>query len=423
MKLLNRFSDCVSAKAETRKQRIPRSARVTFATLVAIFVLTMFNVASAQTRVTFENVADSTQGLSDFSQFPAINNRGAVSFVATQNGVNQEVFKWERRNLKTIASTTDARFSFFTDDVVINSPGIVGFRALLTTGGRAAGIFTSDGSLEKTIVNSKDQGLAGQTLGEPSINDAGTVAVQASRIGSRSSVIIAGNGGPLTTVLDTLNSNFIDFGAVAINSDGEIVFRGILKGRQEGVFVARKASSHDGNENGTMATASVSVIDIVDSINQNFFGFGDPVINNAHTVAAFTSVLAGGGAGVEVFSANAKGVTARGDPNASFAEVEHPSLNKSGAIAFSSLGQDGTQSIFVELTGGASPVAILQSGDTLFGSRVTVLSVGRFAFNDHLRLAFQYELENGVSGIAVASMHNSDEANSDDSGNDEDRDM
>ena len=103
--------------------------------------------------------------------------------------------------------------------------------------------------------------------------------------------------------------------------------------------------------------------------------------------------------------------------------MEHPSLNKSGAIAFSSLGQDGTQSIFVELTGGASPVAILQSGDALFGSRVTVLSVGRFAFNDHLRLAFQYELENGVSGIAVARMHNSDEANADNSGNDEDGEM
>ena len=79
----------------------------------------------------FVNVADSTQGLSDFSQFPAINNRGAVSFVATHNGVEQEVFKWERGGLRTIASTTDARFSFFTDDVVINSSGIVGFRALL----------------------------------------------------------------------------------------------------------------------------------------------------------------------------------------------------------------------------------------------------------------------------------------------------
>ena len=139
-------------------ERIPRSAGTTFATLVAIFVLAMFNGASAQTRVTFMNVADSTQGLSDFSQFPAINNRGAVSFVATHNGAEQQVFKWERGGLRTIASTNDARFSFFTDDVVINSSGVVGFRGLLTTGGRAAGIFTSDGSLKKTIVNSKGSG-------------------------------------------------------------------------------------------------------------------------------------------------------------------------------------------------------------------------------------------------------------------------
>lgn len=429
MKLLKAISDCrsVSGKEETRTERIPRHAVARFASLVAIFVLSMFNGASAQTRVSFVNVADSTQGLSDFSQFPAINNRGAASFVATQNGGEQGVFKWERHSLKTIASTTDARFSFFTDDVVINSTGVVGFRALLPIGGRAAGIFTSDGSGIKTIVNSKDQGLAGQTIGEPSINDAGTVAFQASRNGLRSSVILTGDGGPLTTVLDTVNSNFIDFGAVAINSDGEIVFRGILKGRQEGVFVVRKALTsqvrNETAENGNVATAAASVIDIVDSINQNFFGFGDPVINNAHIVAAFTSVPVGVGTGVEVFSGDARGITARSDPNVSFAELEHPSLNKSGALAFSSLGNDGSQAIWVELTGGASPVAILQSGDALFGSRVTVVSVGRFAFNDHLHLAFQYELENGVTGIAVASIHNRDEANQDNSGDDEDREQ
>ena len=49
-------------------------------------------------------------------------------------------------------------------------------------------------------------------------------------------------------MLDTVGSNFIDFGAVAINSDGEIVFRGILKGRQEGVFVARKVAHQSGRE-------------------------------------------------------------------------------------------------------------------------------------------------------------------------------
>ena len=49
-------------------------------------------------------------------------------------------------------------------------------------------------------------------------------------------------------MLDTVGSNFIDFGAVAINSDGEIVFRGILKGRQEGVFIARNALTSQAGE-------------------------------------------------------------------------------------------------------------------------------------------------------------------------------
>ena len=79
--------------------------------------------AFAQTHIKFVNVADSTQGLSQFSQFPAINNRGAVAFVATQNDATQDVFKWDDRGLRTIASTSEQRFSLFTDDVVINAVG------------------------------------------------------------------------------------------------------------------------------------------------------------------------------------------------------------------------------------------------------------------------------------------------------------
>src|SRR5215467_2587586 len=56
--------------------------------------------------IKFANVADSTQGFSGFSQFPAINNRGAVAFVAAQNGGSQCVFKWERRKLTPIASAS-----------------------------------------------------------------------------------------------------------------------------------------------------------------------------------------------------------------------------------------------------------------------------------------------------------------------------
>jgi hypothetical protein len=145
----------------------------------------------------------------------------------------------------------------------------------------------------------------------------------------------------------------------------------------------------------------VRVKDVADTTSPDFFGFGDPVINNAGVVADF----AGAPLGLEIISGNGRGVTARTDPGTGFfADMEHPSINERGGVAFSALEANGGQGMFVELTGAASPVAVLQSGDPLFGSRVTGVSVGRFAFNDHLLLAFQYQLEDGRSGIAVARL-------------------
>jgi len=374
------------------------------ATLAAVFLLVASTCpalaeAPQKTHIKFANVADNTQGLSQCSQFPAINNRGAVAFVATQSDATQDVFKWDDRGLRSIASTTDDRFSFFTDDVVINASGVVGFRAILPTG-RAAGIFTSDGSDLKTIVNSTDQGLSGPSMGTPSINASGTVAFQASRSGLASTIIFTGNGGALTTVLDVLTSNFKSFGAVAINRSGQIVFEGTLKDRTAGIFVISPKVDETEKDGGT-PPASASLVDIVDTNNPDFFGFGDPVINDAGVVAD----SGGGGTRVEIFSADANGITARTDPSSAiFADFEHPSINNHGSVAFSTFETNGGQGIFGELTGGTSPVAVLQTGDTLFGSTVTAVSVGRFAFNDHFQLAFEYELEDGRSGVAIAHL-------------------
>src|SRR5207248_9088960 len=101
----------------------------------------------------------------------------------------------------------------------------------LNAAGRVTGIFTSDGLVTKTIVNSTEQGLPGLAIGSPSINASGTVAFQAPRNGFKSSLIFTGDGGALTTVLDTLNSNFTSDGVVAVNASGEIIFRGIVHGR------------------------------------------------------------------------------------------------------------------------------------------------------------------------------------------------
>ena len=398
---------CSLARTASKQAQGARPAASKFASLAAVFLLVLFAgqtfAETPQTaHIKFVNVADSTQGLSEFSQFPAINDRGAVAFVATQNA-GQGVFKWEHHNLRTIASTAGSSFAFFTDDVVLNASGLVGFRATLNTGGRAAGIFVSDGFTTKTIVNSSDAslGLTGPGIGPPSINASGIVAFEASRIGFKSTVIFTGDGESLTLVLDTLNSQFGSFGSVAINAAGEIVFRGILLDRNEGVFVVTPMLSGK-EESGSMPAGPAKVIDIVDSNNPDFFQFGDPVINDAGIVADFAGVPLG----VEIISGNSSGITARTDPASGlFADFEHPSINNRGAIAFSTFESNGGQGIFVELTGRASPVAVLQTGDPLFGSIVTAVSVGRFAFNDHFRLAFEYELADGRSGIAVASLH------------------
>src|SRR5690349_5668201 len=125
--------------------------------LATLFLMVVVHASAQLPRhphIQFVNVADSTQGLSDFSQFPAINNRGAVAFVATQSDATQVVLRSDRQGLKQIASTTGSQFTSFSDDVVINRSGVVGFRAGLGTVGRAAGIFVSDGTTTRTIVNS-----------------------------------------------------------------------------------------------------------------------------------------------------------------------------------------------------------------------------------------------------------------------------
>lgn len=379
---------------------------IKFGIVAAVFMFTLLAgqvTANAQeNHAEFVNVVDSTQGYSQFSQFPAINDQGAVAFVAMQGNAGQGIFKWERRELKQIASTQGSIFSFFTDDVVINAAGVVAFRATLNTGGRAAGIFTSDGLSTKTIINSAEQGLPGPGVSSPSLNASGTVAFQASRNFFRSAVIFTGNGGALTPVLDTLNSDFGSFGNVAINAPGKIVFRGILKDRNEGVFlIAPRDDKSDG-----LPAGPASVLDVIDTINNpDFFQFGDPVINDAGAVADFVGVSLG----VEVFTGKAGGIAPNDPVSAPFADAEHPSINNRGAIAFSAFKANGAQGIFVEFTGGASPVAVLQTGDSLFGSTVTAVSVGRFAFNEHFWLAFEYELADGRSGIAVASLQADEE--------------
>jgi len=347
------------------------------------------------------NVADSTQGLGRFSNFPAINNRGTIAFVATRNSDGQGVFKWEDGAIRTIAST--GSLNSFGDDVVINASGVVGYEANVSGAANDRAMFTRDGSRTRLIVDANQQGLIGRFLGSPSINASGTVAFLAFRK-NFSLAVFTGNGGALTTLADTTGGTFSGFGNAAINQRGQVTFPGTREDGSQGVFIATPVEDERSDDAGLGGPAVISPIS--DPRNQLFADpfatFGDPVINDAGVVgdAGFP-----GSGGTEMFTGNRHGVTARTDPENPFffIEPEHPSLNNRGVLAFFSKEAGGGQGIFVEQSGGASPAAVIEAGDTLFGSIVTGVDLGRFGLNDRGQLAIHYELEDGRSGVALLS--------------------
>jgi hypothetical protein len=191
----------------------------------------------------------------------------------------------------------------------------------------------------------------------------------------------------LTTIADTAGGRFSSFGAAAINDAGTVAFLGILndRDRTQGIFA--------GPGGATLIVGTNSDV---------FSQFGNPAINNAGTVAVFGGLQDGIQA---IFTGNGGPVTARTDlDNPPFIEFEHPSINNAGEVTFFAIDGDGVGGIFVELTGRAAPAAVIQTGDSLFGSTVTSLDMGRFGFNDSDQLAFEFTLADGRTGVALASL-------------------
>jgi hypothetical protein len=375
--------------------------RLLMGLLLAMLGSQTFAQNSEKAHFTFVNVADSTQGFSGLSKFPAINDGGAVAFVASGSDKKQGVFRWQESEIATIASESDGLLTSFGDDVVINATGVVGYDANLIAGVNERVIRTSDGVSTKTIVDTNQQGLIGRFLGSPSINSSAQVAFFAERQ-NRSLAVFVGNGETLTVVADTTDSNFRTFGDAAINNSGEVVFLGFLKDFSPGVFVATAAKDHTNSGDDTAAPIIIVADPSSPAFSDTGVSFEDPVIN-ARGIVADVAFLSNGN--LSVFTGNGRGLMLRTDPNSPFlTNSEHPSINNSGAVAFSADEAGGARGMFVELSGGASAVAILQTGDPLFGSTVTSVSVGRFALSDSLRLVFEYELQDGRSGIAVASL-------------------
>jgi hypothetical protein len=349
------------------------------------FALLPMLVTAARADFNFTKLVDSTQGYTSFGSMPAIANGGAVAFTATASDFPAGgVFKMQDGLRITIAPLASADLNNFGDAVAINPTGVVGFSAKAAISADAM-ILTGDGFAVKTIASAAAQGLiGGGFLGLGGINASGTAVFFAFRTGMRSQAVFTGNGGPLTAVVDTAtNPNFSGLANAAINAAGQVVFRGFLRDGTEGLFT----------------TSGGAVTDVVDTSNGLFGGFLDPVINDAGTVgnAAFLT------SGMELFTANGRGVTARTNPSSTlFVLMDNVSINNSGDLAFQADESTGKQGIFYAVRGTSDAVRVIETGDPLFNSTVTQLNVGRFSVNDQGQIAFRYRLADGRFGIAIA---------------------
>jgi len=405
---------CALATGRIETKRAKGSVSTKLLALTIALVLLGSRQLFAQSALTdfdFINVADTTsQGFTSFATFPRINNRGTVVFVASRNLSEGGIFKWQKGELTTLASTSDGTIRGFGISPAINKSGTVCFEADLRTGAQA--YFIADDTSLTKILDTHELGFT-SFVGDPAINSAGTCAFAAvtnflPHFKIQQS-IFAGTRTGLTTVVDTKTSGFTQFGNVAINASGEVAFLGFRQDGSSGVFVAH--SDADDSEDDTSSVTPQPLLDIVDSNTDPAFAgafFGDPVINRSGTVAdvAFLNNGVTPLGGLEIFTADGKGVTARTDPTSPlFIDSEHPSIKDAGVVAFSVTLSAGGNAILVESTGGASPVTILKTGDSLFGSTVTTLFVGRFALNNHNKFVFQYGLQDGRSGVAIAALH------------------
>jgi hypothetical protein len=336
--------------------------------------------------------AVATYNISDVSldtvphQVPAINNSGQVSFIG-KGAVNV----W---NGTTISRVAVGAVTGFKANTAINDSGKVAF----TNG---SGIYLS--SVGGSLVTIADRTtLPAQTIFEsPSLNNAGTVAFTGGVYGFSTGTIklYEGSGSGTAAELATLGS--YDLGESkprpAINSSGTIAITGRgIGGAKAGVYLTT------GGALTPVATASGSGTNITD--------FGDASINSSGVLTVShaplfgaAQLLTGTGSPLSVYS-DSTGPFATFQDETGYSDGNN-SINSSGTIAFLAYVKPyngfASGGIFNGLDLAANK--IVRAGDPLDGSTIKELDFGPFGQNDQGQVAFWALLNDGRSGIFMAS--------------------
>jgi hypothetical protein len=178
---------------------------------------------------------------------PSINNVGTVAFVRSLGRFDFEIRTNNGTTTTTIARAIEpyaggtGTFSRFGNALSINDAGTVAFEASLTAGG--SGIFTINGTTTTTITDSSGPFIDFSDFTEVAINNAGTVAFAANLDEGGGGIFIGPN--PLTdkviSIGDRLSGSTVEqlgFDEEGLNNVGQVAFFARLTDGTSGIFRA-----------------------------------------------------------------------------------------------------------------------------------------------------------------------------------------
>jgi hypothetical protein len=226
---------------------------------------------------------------------------------------------------------------------------------------------------------------AGLRFGEfgapPDLNQAGRVVFHAKTAAPDHQWIFTGEGGALTRIVDT-GSRFAMLGeSPTINTSGTVAFTATATGGESGVYVA----------NGTVTTIATS--------DAMFADFGPGISLTDTDTVVFRADLTSGQAGI--YAAKAGQVTSIVVTGGAFTAIaDGASINGAGEVAFAATIPSGSTGIFVGP--GAVPNKVILTGETVLGSKVVNVAMGRNALNESGQVAVWVELADGRQALIRA---------------------
>lgn len=358
-------------------------------------------------------IADGTPAASGdvvFPDTPSVNDVGAVTFVSF---IGNGLFLSSNGAISKLAGPGDSApgggtFSSFSSPS-INHAGQVVFAAFLSTGGQ--GIFlASGGTITKIIAQGDvfpDGGIFFSTLGDPSINDAGDVALAGLANGpSADSGLYLFTGGHLSVVVPAFTP-IASLGGVlllpqsaSLNNTGQVAFISQKIGSPGfglSVFIFSA-----GNVIQTMTPGQSS------PDGDTFTGAFSAQVNNAGQVGFISRLVEHNDALFLSSSGTTLRIAGQGDTVARQPKFEFPFAfglsNQEQALVFDSTFPGGT-GLFSASPGGGPGMVTLNAhvGQTVGNDGVIQGFFENFAMNGQGQVVFNSDLSGGISSIIVSS--------------------